>query len=82
MQRMKLIALAFGLMVLPVASRAQQPDTVARCALAALGRRTVAFTEPASALAFRPASDLRLLASGGIAAGLDLYRAMRERRAS
>jgi uncharacterized protein len=61
---------------------AQQPDTVARCALAALGRRTVAFTEPASALAFRPASDLRLLASGGIAAGLDLYRAMRERRAS
>jgi short-subunit dehydrogenase len=54
---------------------AKDPDEVARLALAALGGRTVVFTDSGSALAFRLAADLRSIAGHGLAAATGAFAA-------
>jgi short-subunit dehydrogenase len=54
---------------------AKDPDEVARLALAALGRRTVVFTDTANALAFRAAADLRSIAGHGLAVATGAFAA-------
>lgn len=59
---------------------AKDPDEVARLALQALGRRTVAFTDTPNALAFRAAADLRLLAGYGLGIVTGTFAARARRR--
>lgn len=56
---------------------AQDPDQVARRALAALGVRNVAFTDVANALTFRAIADLRMAVSRGLALGIGTFRTFR-----
>jgi short-subunit dehydrogenase len=60
---------------------AQDPDQVARRALAELGRRTVAFSDVPNALLLRPIADMRVGLSRVAALGLGAVRRFGGRRA-